>query len=100
MILTSNFFFRALRVHPDPDPDPEIRIVGFRFPDLGIRFSGYSDPDQSVGLPKKFYLPKPYMGPILCYWHILIQPPLLGVPLIDLVLSSKVIPDFRIGMNR
>ena len=53
-----------------------------------------------VGLRKKFYLPKPYMGPIFCYWHILIQPLLLGAPFIEIVLCSKVIPDFRIRLNR
>ena len=53
-----------------------------------------------VGLRKKFYLPKPYMGPIFCYWHILIQPLLLGAPFIEIVLCSKVITDFRIRMNQ
>ena len=40
------------------------------------------------------------MGPIFCYWHILIQPLLLGAPFIEIVLCSKVIPDFRIRMNQ
>ena len=39
------------------------------------------------------------MDPIFCYWHILIQPLLLGAPFIKIVLCSKVIPDFRIRMN-
>ena len=39
------------------------------------------------------------MVPIFCYWHILIQPLLLGAPLINEVLSSKVITDFWICMN-
>ena len=91
MILTSKFFFRAVPVHPDPE---------FGFPDLGICFSEYSNPDQSVGLWKKFYLPKPYMGPIFCYWHILIQPLLDRAPFIEIALCTKVIPDFRIRMNR
>ena len=39
------------------------------------------------------------MGPIFCYRHILIQPLLLGAPLINVVLCSKVIRDFWICMN-
>ena len=39
------------------------------------------------------------MGPIFCYWHILIQPLLLGAPLINVVLSSKLITDFWISTN-
>ena len=82
------------------EPSRFIRIRKSGFPDLGIRFSGYSDPDQSVGLRKKFYLPKPYMDPIFCCWLIWIQPLLLGAPFIEIVLCSKVIPDFQIQMNR
>ena len=126
MVLASKIFSGALQIGLDLNIqknrclDPEIRISGSgwtgralkkisepsqfiqksRFPDLGICFSGYSDPDQSVGLRKKFYLPKLFMGPIFCYWHILIQPFLLEAPFIEIVLCSKVIPDFRIQMNR
>ena len=40
------------------------------------------------------------MGPIFCFWLILIGPLLLGATLIDIVLSRKVIPDFQIQMNQ
>ena len=91
MVLTSIIFFRALPVHPDP----EIRISGSRHPFFWIFRSR-----PICRAPEKPYLPKPYMGPIFCYWHILIQPLLLGAPLIDIVPSNEVIPDFRIRMNR
>ena len=37
------------------EPSRFIWIRKSRFPDLRIRFSGYSDLDQSVGLQKNFY---------------------------------------------
>ena len=76
-----------------------IQIQKSGFQDLGIHFSRSSDPDQSVRLHKIFYSPEPYMGPIFCFWYILIQPLLLGAPLINVVLSSKVITEFWICMN-
>ena len=91
MILTSKIFFRALPVHPDL----EIRISGSRDPFLRIF---RSRPIRRA--PEKFLLATPYIDPIFCCWHILIQPLLLGAPFIEIVLCSKVIPDFRIGLNR
>ena len=91
MVLASKNFFRALPVHLNL----EIQISRFRDPFFQIFRS------RSIRTaPKFFYLPKPYMGPIFCYWHILIQPLLLGAPFIEIVLCSKVIRDYRIWMNR
>ena len=81
------------------EPYRRIRIQKSGFLDLRIRFSGFLDPDQSIGLTENFYLPKPYMGSNFCCQHILIGLLLLGAPLINVVLCSKAILDFWIRIS-
>ena len=70
-----------------PHPDQEIWISGFReFTCLDIQIQ-----INPWGSENFLYLSKPYMSPIFCYWHILIQPLLLGAPLIYIVLRNEVI---------
>ena len=91
MVLASKKNFGAVQI------DLDLKIWKNGSLNLEIRISGFRWTGRAL---EKILLAKTIYGPHLCCWHIWIQPLLHGAPFIDLVLCSKVIPDFRIRMNR